>query len=180
MGSLGEIIAAEHFSPRMSRLELSSTLSHMLHDGSGRFVKGADLCINGLRLDVKTYDCDPRKKFFAVNAAKHRQLKGECEGYFWLIAKKYGSLGLVIDYTHYSEISSWECKPLGKYGDPSYNCLTENFIRLYSSSNLYHRVKGAKTIARQDIANAIASNSVRKTFIANFPVAEKLIPEIAS
>ena len=106
----------------MTPESVATTRQHMLINGNGRMVQGSDIVTANQSIDVKTFDCAPNKRFFAINAAKHRQLDGQCDGYFALLAPKYARQALLIDILPYAAVSRWPCKPLGSYGDPSFNC----------------------------------------------------------
>jgi hypothetical protein len=59
----------------------------------GRDVQGADLRFieDGvtIAIDVKTYDCSPSKRYFAINDNKHRELADDsCIGYVGLVCPR--------------------------------------------------------------------------------------------
>lgn len=175
MGSLGELIALEHYQPRMSPDQAVETRQHMLHLGNGRSVKGADIELPNLSIDVKTFDCDRRKRFFAINAAKHQQLAGQCDGYFALLAPKYAQMAMLIDYIPHQEVSQWECKGLGKYGDPSYNCPITAFVNRYAAQSEYRALLHVECYAREQIGQAIHHPSIRQQFAHDFPHSQTLL-----
>lgn len=175
MGSLGELIALEHYQDRMTPEQANDTRQHMLHLGNGRSVKGADIELSDLSVDVKTFDCDRRKRFFAINAAKHQQLAGVCQGYFALLAPKYAQMGMLIDHIPHQDVSQWECKGLGKYGDPSYNCPITAFVNRYAAQSEYRALLHVACYEREQIGHAIHREDVRYQFANDFPHSQTLL-----
>ena len=169
MGSLGELIALEHYQSQMSPDDVATIRQHMIVNGSGRTVKGADIEVANKRIDVKTFDCAPNKRFFAINSQKHKQLKGSCDGYLALLAPKYGRKALLVDVLPFDDVSNWQCKPLGPYGDPSYNCQLREFLKQYTVHGAYQRILSAGHFSKDDIRSEIMSMGTRQSFFDQFP-----------
>lgn len=179
MGALGEIVALEYYRDQMTQEAINMTRQHMLVSGSGRTVKGADLITSRQRLDVKTFDCAPNKRFFAINAAKHQQLSGECDGYFALLAPRYGRQALLIDILPYEAVSNWACKPLGSYGDPSYNCPLQALLASFAGHNEYQNTLNAGCYERSEIGFEMANTKTRQDFVNDFPQSVSLLSKVA-
>lgn len=175
IGSLGELIALEHFETELGSETLQAIRQHMLVSGSGRTVKGADLSVNNRNLDVKTFDCAPNKRFFAINSVKHRQLQGQCDGYFALLSPQYGRKALVVECVPYQDVDQWPCKALGSYGDPSFNCPIREFLKTYTVHGAYQKILNAGSFERREIRSEIQDQETQLSFRNLFPQSVSLL-----
>lgn len=179
MGSLGELVALEYYQNQISPEAAMTIRQHMLVNGSGRTVKGADLEVMDKRIDVKTFDCAPNKRFFAINSSKHEQLKGACDGYLALLAPKYGRKALLVDILPFEDVSKWPRKPLGSYNDPSYNCQLRDFLKKYTVHGAYQRVLSAGAYSKPEIKAELSDTSTRHDFVSVFPQSIPLLKKAA-
>lgn len=86
----------------------------------------------GIGIDVKSFDCAPNKRYFAINVAKHKQLQGVCDFYFGMIVPPLGKTAVISQVVPYQEVSKWKEFDLGKRGDPSFNLRIEEFIKRHA------------------------------------------------
>jgi hypothetical protein len=105
-----------------SRDALAYMRGHLFSARGGRGVKGADLVFRNrgvsAGVDVKTFDCSPYKRYFAINYAKHVELgkHGICVGYMGLVCPKFGRNACVTRLIPYGDVSVWERRNLRKTG----------------------------------------------------------------
>jgi hypothetical protein len=102
-------------------------------------VKGADLVFRNLGaplgIDVKTFDCSPNKRYFAINYAKHVELgkTSTCVGYMGLISPKFGRNACISRLIPYAHVSAWRRWKLRKIkGSISCNLAIETAMRKYA------------------------------------------------
>jgi hypothetical protein len=172
MGSLGELIAYKAFREFMQPKTARAFRDDIFTFAGGRAMKGADLTMDNLnqktqRLDVKTYECAPNKRFFAINSTKHKQLESCCDGYLCILFPKYGKMAYVVNYVPHSDISNWERKALGKYGDPSFNLPISIFTHQYADNYTLRRLNQAGTHTK-DTIKATLNLPYTKSSFANF------------
>lgn len=179
IGSLGEILAYKFFDKYLSddaKLQQSYQLFSL---GGGAKHRGADFHLDlhprKPRLDVKTFDCDSRKRFFAINAKKHRSLNSCCEGYTCLMIPLYSKSAVLEPCVPYSAVSGWNEASLGSYGDASLNLPINDFLRLHSDADSYAKAKSAGIFSREEIKAAINSDNVRSEFYRLCPDAKQLL-----
>jgi hypothetical protein len=141
LGTLGELLLL-HFVQQLpeSGAAVQYMKDHLFDPGGGRGVVGADLEFledNRLQgIDVKTFDCLPNKRFFAINSAKHLKLAGYCTAYMGLIAPAYGRRGIVARLIPYSDVSAWSVRSLRVGGNPSQNLEIGKFFDSYISDSV--------------------------------------------
>ncbi|MCY9861145.1 hypothetical protein OTK49_01195 [Vibrio coralliirubri] len=179
IGSLGEILAYKYFGKFLSDSAKTQQNHQLFSLGGGSNHRGADFYLDlhsrKPRLDVKTFDCDSRKRFFAINAKKHRSLKAQCEGYTCLMIPLYGKEAVLEPFLSYNAVSDWNEASLGSYGDSSFNLPINDFLRLHSDAANYDAVKRAGVFTRDDIKAAVNSHKVRSYFYSLCPDAKSLI-----
>ena len=124
---------------------VSFILNHIFLETGGKGVEGPDLLfVEGplrIGVDAKTFNCQGRNHFFAINDNKHKHLVRQCVGY---MASEFCPLwarrGCVTSLIPYGDVSSWDCDQLrknskGKQGTPSRNLEIVDAMRLYTSSS---------------------------------------------
>ena len=88
-------------------------LAHLFVETGGRGLKGADLVFTDnstpVGVDVKTFDCSPWKRYFAINYDKHAALGEDntCIGYMGLICPRFGRDACITRLIPYSDVSTW-------------------------------------------------------------------------
>jgi hypothetical protein len=92
LGALGELfLLSTIMGAAGSDRAVAYMRDHLSRQQGGRGVKGPDLHFTDdetgalHEIDVKTFDCSPNKKFFAINDNKHRLLAGQCSAYFCIV-----------------------------------------------------------------------------------------------
>jgi len=109
---------------------------HLFNPAGGGEEAGPDLqCAEGARqvcLDVKSFDCDPGKRYFAINADKHHKLRGCCDYYLCLLVAPLGPKAFVAKLVPYAAVDRWPMGELGRYGDASCNLPIVDFISSYA------------------------------------------------
>ena len=176
MGSMGEIIAFKSFQKYVSEELMKSQMENLFGVGGGSRFIGADFYLDlhprKLRLDAKTYDCDPSKKFFAINEKKHNSLKGKCDGYACLLIPKYSKSAFLIPNVPCSDVDSWQIKSLGKYGDPSFNLPISKFVKQYAKKSIVNDLRRSEFFDRGTIRNSLNSQKVKDEFFSMCPEAK--------
>lgn len=97
---------------------------------SGHVVSGCDLVVGDWKVDVKTHDCAPNKKYFATNARKHEQLRGACTTYWCLFAPPYARHALIANPVPYEAVDHWATQEW-QYGDPARVLPLPEFLAQY-------------------------------------------------
>ena len=64
------------------------------------------------------------------------KLLGRFDGYACLLLPRLSNQAAFIPFVSYDDISKWEMKCLGGYGDSSYNIAITEFIKKYSSTEM--------------------------------------------
>lgn len=166
MGSISEILAVKYFWKIMTRKERELTSFSMFRPEGGAGKLGADLVLSEreLKLDVKTFDCQSNKRFFAINHSKHKDLSGECSGYVCVICPKYSTKAYFIDFVPYNDVSSWPLKSLGSYGDSSHNMPIYDFLNKYAERDTLKKLQQVETYSRNIIAEEINKTDTREIF----------------
>lgn len=182
MGSISEILAMKHLRRIMTAEEKQATIQSMFRPegGGGKFGADLNLSARNLRLDVKTFDCEDNKRFFAINGSKHNDLKGVCDGYLCIICPKYATQAYIIDHVPYDQISNWPQKTLGNYGDSSYNLPIHDFMAKHADAEVLRRLKGQKRHSRDAIATEINSEATRAIFHRLFISSDRYIRTLKS
>lgn len=108
----------------------------LFYDGDGRAVTGPDLLFEDrqklIGLDVKTFDCRPYKRMFAISEARHIALHGQCAGYVGLIGPRYARRACLTKVIPYESVSDWERGILRKLGPPSHHHPIHEVMKRYA------------------------------------------------
>lgn len=178
MGSLGEVLAYKLYKNQMKPETAAKFVEDFCKTEGGAVMQGADMRLDigesTLDLDIKTYDCAPNKRFFAINSKKHAKLSDCCDGYLCILFPKYGRKAYVVNNVPYDHVSNWEQKALGGYGDPSYNLPISSFASTYGEQALVHKLVQEGAYTRDEIRNAIYSEPVMNRFLELVPQASDL------
>lgn len=164
IGSIGELICMEYFQNWLSEANKEELRKNVFGIGGGTGFTGTDINLDlhekKLKLDIKTFDCEPNKKYFAINNKKHEKLKGNCDGYVCLLIPKYGRAAYLLPMIRHDEVDQWEIKELGRYGDPSRNKKIHDLVReTTNDSKLISNLMAYNKYSREDISNAIWDKS---------------------
>lgn len=174
MRELGDSDAVEH-----SRRQL------YIADG-GRAASGPDVSFTELGrhigIDVKTFDCSPNKRFFAINDNKHEQLRNQCIGYIGLVCPAFAASACLTRVIPYSDVSRWERRILRANGTASRNLPIEELMRLYCSEP-YDIAQSRQRVYPKaliiDEALTTGSGSLAQRLIGLIPEIEPAIRAIA-
>jgi hypothetical protein len=138
LGALGELFLLGAVMDAADSAEAAEYMrGHLYSSAGGADVKGPDLAFAasdvGARyaIDVKTFDCSPNKRFFAINANKHRSLAGQCTHYFCIAVPRYGRRMAVARLIPYADVETWPEVRLRSGGSPSRNCPLRDFLSGY-------------------------------------------------
>lgn len=172
MGTVGELIAYKELKKGMSKEAHNNFLSDLIRTEGGAVMKGADMTLDNLgpnivpiMLDIKTFDCEPNKRFFAINSKKHNSLNNQCHGYVCILMPKYGKYAYMVNYVEYNDVSNWQEKALGGYGDPSRNCHMSQFQNTYTGqSNMIEQLRSKGTFDRELISTALKDIDTQAKF----------------
>ncbi|MCS0116539.1 hypothetical protein NDJ00_20430 [Vibrio parahaemolyticus] len=180
MGSIGELVAIKWFSQYLSKNEKINSLQNMFSLGGGSKHSYADLYLDNhpgqLSVDVKTFDCSPNKRFFAINQKKHMKLLGHCDGYACLLLPRLSHQAVFIPFVPYNDVSKWELRSLGGYGDPSYNIPISKFIKMYSSEQItLNELQAFSRYKESDIKNKLSNYETTRKFLSLCPEAAFLL-----
>lgn len=142
-------------------------IRHNMFDPSGgRGMKNPDAILpDGSRIDVKTFDCQTKKEFFAINTVSHRRLRGHLDFYYGLFLPLYSRKILAANLIPYGDLKMWPITTLGGYGDPAYVLKLAPFKERY-----------APTITEFDATDRYTAEEIRvqrpgaiETMPKNFP-----------
>lgn len=172
MGTVGELIAYKQLKNGMSPAAHQNFLTDLLRIEGGAVMKGADMTLDilggnvgPLMVDIKTFDCEPNKRFFAINAKKHNSLNEQCHGYVCVLMPKYAKYAFMVNYVPYEDVSNWQEKALGNYGDPSKNCHINQFQTTYTGQgNIVELLKAEGTFDRELISSSLKDIEVQAKF----------------
>lgn len=140
LGALGELFllrtaaAAERSAEAVAYMR-----GHLYDERGGANVVGPDISfadhedgeVRGI--DVKTFDCAPNKRKFAINDRKHCRLGGQCSHYLCVIAPPFGPRMAVSRLVPYSDVDDWRVSHLRHGGSASRNLPIGEFLRTYFS-----------------------------------------------
>lgn len=139
-GSFGELMVYNQALKTKSRVSVRHMRKNMFDPRGGGRKKSVDLVLpDNSRVDVKTFDCDPRKRYFAINVKGHQKLKDFVDYYYGVLSPLYGKSALLTDMIPYHDVVSWPTISLGKYGDPSYVLDLEELCSKYAGA-VYHQL----------------------------------------
>ncbi len=168
LGALGELFlltaatAASNNEPAVAYMR-----DHLYRERGGRGVKGPDIRftdeVTGIlhEIDVKTFDCSPNKKFFAINDNKHRSLAGQCSAYFCIVAPPFGRRAAIARLVPYADVDRWPAVNLRWNGSPSRNCALQEFLERYFSSPPAIETLRSDVFSMDEIDHAKADSGVR-------------------
>jgi hypothetical protein len=137
-GALGDLLLYGIARRCRDKEALGYMQNQLYRSEGGRSVKGPDLRFTDggrvIGIDVKTFDCSPKNRFFAINDDKHAKLRGKCIGYVGLICPVFAPQACLTRLIPYEHVSGWECAQLrrGNSGSPSRNLRIETAVRLYT------------------------------------------------
>jgi hypothetical protein len=169
---LGDAAATEH-----SRRQLYIA-------GGGQAADGADLKFvedgTQIGIDVKTFDCDPKKRYFAINNRKHLKLaRDHCIGYIGLICAPYGRHGCLTRIIPYADVEQWPVSNLLK--TPSRNFPIKKAMGLYCGAPFSRADSWRRTYSKPAVverALQTGENSVSERLIRMLPEIEPAVREI--
>ena len=126
-----------------------------------------DAVVKGKGFDAKTFDWDPKKRYFAINQRKHEKLTDSCDYYYCVLAVPFGreSLEIIVPY---EDVSLWTPKELGDYGSPSLNEPLSIFLRSYWGEEV-NEERFRQRYSRKDIKRTLVKSSVKEQMIEEFP-----------
>ena len=113
---------------------------HLYNEEGGAEVEGPDIefvddATRELRqLDVKTFDCAPNKRFFAINDNKHSLLRERCSHYLCVITPRFGQRMAVSRLVPWSTVDGWRAWGLRRGGSASRNFPIDGFLRDHFSN----------------------------------------------
>ena len=148
---------------------------HMFNPGGGTGAADADLAWDesplGARfgLDVKSFDCAPNKRFFAINAEKHDKLAGRASYYYCALAPPLAKRIYVSQLVPHSEVDSWPVGQLGRYGDPSRQIPIGDFLRQWCPSAPDPRDLASDTRSEDEISELAATADIRDRMLRFVP-----------
>jgi hypothetical protein len=136
-GALGELLLLGIVrSLPDSEAAVAYMTQRLFYDGDGRAVTGPDLLFEDrqklIGLDVKTFDCRPYKRMFAISEARHIALHGQCAGYVGLIGPRYARRACLTKVIPYESVSDWERGILRKLGPPSHHHPIPEVMKRYA------------------------------------------------
>jgi hypothetical protein len=134
-GALGELLLFGMVRDLKDADAIEHTRRQLYVVGGGRNAEGADVSFieddEQIGIDVKTFDCDPKKRYFAINDNKHEQLRGHCKGYAGLICPAFAEHACLTNIIPYDDVSRWPVKTLRPGGSPSRNFPIEEAMDRY-------------------------------------------------
>jgi len=151
---------------------------HLYRDKGGRGVRGPDIRFKDdetgtlHEIDVKTFDCSPNKKFFAINDNKHRSLAGQCSAYFCVVAPPLGRSMAITQLVPYEHVEQWPAEPLRWNGSPSRNCPIAAFLANYHSARISLEELRNSVFSPDEVQAARQDRSVRAEL-------NELVPSLA-
>lgn len=116
------------------------TLSSGSHD--------VDLVLAGRGYDIKSFDCNPKKRYFTISKKSHDNLRGHCEGYLCVMFPPRSKQALIMNIHKYRWVDDFEEKD---FGNPHRMALVEDIDDFcisnrgdtwrpdWNSRNLYNR-----------------------------------------
>ena len=131
---------------------------HLYVAGGGAGVIGPDLLFEEegkpVGVDVKTFDCSTRKRYFAINNDKHLKLAGSCAGYMGLICARFSSIAFITRLIPYDDVSSWKCEALRWNGSASRNLPIDEAILRYGACEYFSQKSRANVLDEEMIREA--------------------------
>lgn len=147
MGAFGELLLLEQIRPLDERMEIQNYFRTHLYIESGAADQAKpDLSFTAhddghrIDVDVKTFDCDTKKRYFAINDGKHNALRDNCQHYFCVFARPFGrhaAIAKLVPYSHVEPAEAafpkdkWFIGSLLTRGSPSRNLFLDTFLEEY-------------------------------------------------
>ena len=136
-------------------------------------MEGTDILFDapqqGCGIDVKSFDCAPNKRYFAINDNKHRTLAGQCSRYLCVIVPPAGRRMAVCRLVPYAEVDGWSVDRLRRGGSASRNLPFERFLAThFSEPPSIEKLRGS-TFSTDEIDPSRADPTVRWDFAAFVP-----------
>ena len=72
-----------------------------------------DLVLSGRGYDIKSFDCNPKKRYFAVSKKTHENLRGHCDGYLCVMFPPRSKQALIMNIHKYRWVDDFEEKDFG-------------------------------------------------------------------
>ena len=148
---------------------------HLYNEQGGGEVEGPDIEFvdddtRELRqLNVKTFDCSPNKRFFAINDNKHRLLRGRCSHYLCVVTPRFDQRMAVSRLVPWSTVDGWRVWSLGSYGSASRNFSIQEFLRAHFSKPPNLEELRCDVHPGEMIDHAANDRAVREHFEELFP-----------
>jgi len=132
IGAFSEVFIYHAFLTMGGSEELLSALRQNMFDPrGGTATSDVDLVVDGNRLDIKSFDCAPNKKFFAINKRKHRALAGKCDHYLCMLVLPFGKHAVLTNLVKWSSVSEWEERDFINSGNPALILPIDEFRKEY-------------------------------------------------
>ena len=132
IGAFAEVFVYHAFLTMGGSEELLSALRQNIFDPrGGTATSDVDLVVDGNRLDIKSFDCAPNKKFFAINKRKHHALAGKCDHYLCMLVPPFGKHAVLTNLVKWSSVSEWEERDFINSGNPALILPIEKFREQY-------------------------------------------------
>ena len=138
LGAMGELFLLRTAAATERSAEAVAYMrGHLYDERGGANVVGPDIQfadhddgeVRGI--DVKTFDCAPNKRYFAINDNKHCALGGQCSHYLCVIAPPFGSRMAVSRLVPYSDVDGWSVFQLRRGSSESRNLPIGEFLARY-------------------------------------------------
>ena len=121
--------------------------------------------VDGNRLDIKSFDCAPNKKFFAINKRKHRALAGKCDHYLCMLVLPFGKHAVLTNLVKWSSVSEWEERDFINSGNPALILPIDKFRKEYLP---YSKCKMDKVHDKEEVRNMCDDAQLRHQLRSHF------------
>lgn len=187
LGALGELFVLRcAMNATKSEDAVEYMRNHLYNDQGGGSVDGPDIeftdeaTARQQGLDVKTFDCSPNKRYFAINDNKHRLLRGRCSHYLCVITPRFGRRMAVARLVPWSTVDGWPAEQLRCGGSASRNSKIGRFLcDHFTDPPSLDGLRG-DVYPREMIDRACADPDVRGEFqelVPNAPIAAARMPD---
>jgi len=170
MGAFAEIFLYHCFLTMGASKDLLSRFRHhVFSPDGGSAASDVDLEVDDVRIDVKSFDCSPRKKFFAINKRKHESLRGKCHNYLCVMAAPYGGHAVISNLIWYPLVSTWRERDLNKSGRTALVMPIGKFCETYAP-NQFGKVSAMskKRYEELRIHQMLESDVLRNQLVGHF------------
>lgn len=82
-----------------------------------------DLVLAGRGYDIKSFDCNPKKRYFTISKKSHDNLRGHCSGYLCVMFPPRSEQALIMNIHKYRWVDDFEEKD---FGNPHRMALVED------------------------------------------------------